>query len=87
MDMSIDLTESTKLWLCQVSFYDEERNIMARANSQWITQLHYAFQDQHNLYLAMDFHPGGDLLSLLNKYCDLYIWFWMFFDNVPGCMI
>ena len=47
-----------------VSFYDEERNITARANSQWITQLHYAFQDQHNLYLAMDFHPGGDLLSL-----------------------
>jgi len=41
---------------------------MARANSEWITQLHYAFQDPHNLYLAMDFHPGGDLLSLLNKY-------------------
>ena len=42
---------------------------MARANSEWITQLHYAFQDQHCLYLAMDFHPGGDLLSLLNRYC------------------
>jgi len=42
---------------------------MARANNQWITQLHYAFQDQQNLYLAMDFHPGGDLLSLLNRYC------------------
>jgi len=51
-----------------VSSYDEERNIMARANSQWIAQLHYTFQDQHNLYLAMDFHPGGDLLSLLNKH-------------------
>jgi len=52
-----------------VSFYEEERNIMARANNEWITQLHYAFQDQHNLYLAMDFHPGGDLLSLINRYC------------------
>jgi len=40
---------------------------MARADGEWITQLHYAFQDQHNLYLAMDFHPGGDLLSLLNR--------------------
>jgi len=48
-----------------VSFYEEERNIMARANNEWITRLHYAFQDQHSLYLAMDFHPGGDLLSLL----------------------
>jgi len=58
--------------LSQVSFYDEERNIMAKANNEWITQLHYAFQDHENLYLAMDFHPGGDLLSLLNKYCNLY---------------
>jgi serine/threonine protein kinase len=41
---------------------------MARANSQWLTQLQYAFQDQANLYLVMDFHPGGDLLSLLNRY-------------------
>jgi citron Rho-interacting kinase len=51
-----------------VSFYEEERDIMARANSPWLTQLQYAFQDQANLYLVMDFHPGGDLLSLLNRY-------------------
>jgi len=43
---------------------------MMRA-SEWITQLHYAFQDQHNLYLVMDYHPGGDLLSLMNRYCHL----------------
>jgi len=64
---------------------------MAQANSEWITQLHYAFQDQHRLYLAMDFHPGGDLLSLLNKYYytrHLYISFYVFFSvNVPRCMI
>jgi len=52
-----------------VSFYEEERNIMARANNEWITRVHYAFQDQHNLYMAMDFHSGGDLLSLINRYC------------------
>jgi len=45
---------------------------MAHANSEWITQVHYAFQDKHNLYLAMDFHPGGDLLSLLNRYCYIF---------------
>lgn len=41
---------------------------MAKANNPWITKLHYAFQDRTNLYLVMDFHPGGDLLSLLNRY-------------------
>jgi len=50
---------------------------MAKANNDWITQLHYAFQDHQNLYLAMDFHPGGDLLSLLNKYC--YTWIFCLF--------
>jgi len=40
---------------------------MARADDEWITRLHYAFQDESNLYLAMAYHPGGDLLSLLNR--------------------
>ena len=65
--LAYNTSRSIIFWLSQVSFYDEERNIMARADGEWITQLHYAFQDQHNLYLAMDFHPGGDLLSLLNR--------------------
>ncbi|CAH3013773.1 unnamed protein product [Porites evermanni] len=54
-----------------VAFYDEEREIMALCNSPWITALQYAFQDAHNLYLVMDYHPGGDLLSLLSKYDDV----------------
>ena len=41
---------------------------MAKAVSVWITQLQYAFQDKDNLYLVMEFHPGGDLLSLLSRY-------------------
>ncbi len=41
---------------------------MAKAQSVWITQLQYAFQDKNNLYLVMEFHPGGDLLSLLARY-------------------
>ncbi|XP_050410841.1 citron rho-interacting kinase [Patella vulgata] len=54
-----------------ISFYEEERDIMAQASSPWITQLHYAFQDSTNLYLVMDFHPGGDLLSLLSRHDDI----------------
>ncbi|PSN47468.1 Citron Rho-interacting kinase [Blattella germanica] len=41
---------------------------MANANSPWLTRLQYAFQDMHNLYLVMEFHPGGDLLALLDRF-------------------
>uniref|UniRef100_A0A452TWR8 Citron Rho-interacting kinase n=1 Tax=Ursus maritimus TaxID=29073 RepID=A0A452TWR8_URSMA len=54
----------------QVSFFDEERNILSRSTSPWIPQLQYAFQDKNNLYLVMEYQPGGDLLSLLNRYED-----------------
>ena len=40
---------------------------MAYSGSPWITSLQYAFQDTQNLYLVMEFHPGGDLLTLLGK--------------------
>ncbi|XP_037012096.1 citron Rho-interacting kinase isoform X8 [Artibeus jamaicensis] len=54
----------------QVSFFEEERNILSRSISPWIPQLQYAFQDKNNLYLVMEYQPGGDLLSLLNRYED-----------------
>ena len=44
---------------------------MATANNPWITSLHFAFQDTENLYLVMEYHPGGDLLTLLSKYDDI----------------
>lgn len=36
----------------------EERHIMAHANSDWIIQLHFAFQDKHYLYMIMDYMAG-----------------------------
>ena len=56
----------------QITFYEEERDIMAKATSPWITKLHYAFQDTHVLYLIMEFHAGGDLLSLLSRHDDIF---------------
>ncbi|XP_063206799.1 citron Rho-interacting kinase isoform X5 [Chroicocephalus ridibundus] len=53
-----------------VSFFEEERNILSQSTSPWIPQLQYAFQDKKNLYLVMEYQPGGDLLSLLNRYDD-----------------
>jgi serine/threonine protein kinase len=45
----------------------EERDVMAYCSSTWITSLHAAFQDDHSLYLVMEYLPGGDLISLLES--------------------
>lgn len=37
---------------------------MSHANSPWIVKLHYAFQDEQYLYMAMEFMAGGDLVAL-----------------------
>ncbi|KAK9721624.1 Serine/threonine-protein kinase MRCK gamma, variant 2 [Basidiobolus ranarum] len=50
------------------AFYMEERDILALGESSiWIPKLHTAFQDHENLYLVMEYAPGGDLFSLLAK--------------------
>uniref|UniRef100_A0A8C9XFL4 Citron Rho-interacting kinase n=1 Tax=Sander lucioperca TaxID=283035 RepID=A0A8C9XFL4_SANLU len=53
-----------------VVFHEEERRILALNSSPWIPQLLYAFQDKEHVYLAMEYLPGGDLTSLLNRYED-----------------
>ncbi|XP_025090318.1 citron Rho-interacting kinase-like isoform X2 [Pomacea canaliculata] len=65
------LRKSDLLSQPDISFFEEERNIMAQCTSPWLTKLHFAFQDSVNLYLVMDFHPGGDLLSLLCRHDDV----------------
>ena len=51
----------------QAAFFNEERDIMAWGTSPWLTSLHYAFQDSSCLYLVMDYHPGGDLLTVMER--------------------
>lgn len=51
----------------QVGHVRAERDILAKANNPWIVQLKYSFQDQNNLYLVMEYLPGGDLMNLLIK--------------------
>ena len=48
----------------------QERDVLVYGDQKWITKLHFAFQDQDNLYLVMDYYCGGDLLTLLSKYED-----------------
>lgn len=54
----------------ETACFREERDVLVFGDRQFITNLHYAFQDDHNLYLVMDYYCGGDLLTLLSKFED-----------------
>ncbi|XP_028827220.1 citron Rho-interacting kinase isoform X2 [Denticeps clupeoides] len=51
-----------------VAYYNEERAVLTMNNSPWIPQLQHAFQDKDNVYLVMEYLPGGDLMGLMNRY-------------------
>lgn len=51
----------------QVAHVKAERDILVKANNPWIVELKYSFQDDENLYLVMEYLPGGDLMNLLIK--------------------
>jgi len=51
----------------QIMHVRTEKEILTTANSDWVVNLKYSFQDEYFLYLVMDFLPGGDFMSLLMK--------------------
>lgn len=51
----------------QVIHVRTEKEILKTLNSPYIVKLRASFQDQHFLYIVMDFLPGGDFMSLLMK--------------------
>ena len=61
----------------ETACYREERDVLVFGDKRWITKLHYAFQDNSNLYFVMDYYSGGDLLTLLSK-CE---------DHLPEHML
>ncbi|KAK2706100.1 hypothetical protein QYM36_016203, partial [Artemia franciscana] len=54
----------------EAACFQEERDVLVNGDRRWITNLHYAFHDEHNLYIVMDYYCGGDLLTLLSKFED-----------------
>ena len=47
----------------QVGHVRAERDILSEANNPWLVKLQYSFQDDHHLYLIMEYMPGGDLMA------------------------
>ena len=51
----------------QVAHARAERDILSEADNPWVVKMYYSFQDSVNLYLIMEFLPGGDVMTLLMK--------------------
>lgn len=53
----------------QVHHVKAERDVLSKADTsnRWLTVLHASFFDETHIYMAMEFMPGGDLMSLLIK--------------------
>ncbi|KAL0939322.1 Serine/threonine-protein kinase cbk1 [Colletotrichum truncatum] len=60
------IRKSDMIRSCQEGHLRAERDfLVAASNSNWVVPLMYSFQDSTNLYLVMDYMPGGDFLGLL----------------------
>ncbi|KAM3183980.1 Serine/threonine-protein kinase 38-like [Hymenolepis weldensis] len=55
----------------QIAHVRAERDILVKANNPWVVKMFYSFQDSVNLYLVMEFLPGGMLLWLLQFLRDM----------------
>ena len=51
----------------QVAHVRAERDMLSAATDDNIVMLYDSFQDKENLYMVLEFLPGGDLMSLLVK--------------------
>ena len=51
----------------QVSHIRAERDLLTGSENPWIVSLHYSFQDERNLYMVLEYLPGGDLMGLLMR--------------------
>lgn len=51
----------------QVDHTQNERRLLVAVNHPFVVKLWGAFQDAANLYMIMDYIPGGELFSLLRR--------------------
>lgn len=62
------LSKEKIVMMRQVSHIRQEVEIMRQMNSNFCTKLVNSFQDEHYLYLILEFVPGGELFYHLRKY-------------------
>eukprot|EP01087_Luapelamoeba_hula_P021384 TRINITY_DN7461_c0_g1_i1.p2 TRINITY_DN7461_c0_g1~~TRINITY_DN7461_c0_g1_i1.p2 ORF type:complete len:400 (-),score=68.34 TRINITY_DN7461_c0_g1_i1:19-1218(-) len=51
----------------EMDHISNERNILAFADNPFVVKLYYSFQSLNNLYMVMEYLPGGDCYSLLRN--------------------
>ena len=62
------LKKSEMIFKNKVMQSRQERNVLAYSDKNpWVVSLKCSFQDNDNLYLVMEYLPGGDLMNLLIK--------------------
>uniref|UniRef100_A0A1I7YWR1 non-specific serine/threonine protein kinase n=1 Tax=Steinernema glaseri TaxID=37863 RepID=A0A1I7YWR1_9BILA len=61
------LRKSEMLEKEQTAHVRAERDILSQADCEWVVTMYFSFQDPLNLYLVMEFLPGGDMMTLLIK--------------------
>jgi len=59
------MKKSNMMEMGQINHIRSERNVLALADNPWVVKLHFSFQDNQYLYLAMEFCQGGDLMTQL----------------------
>lgn len=47
----------------QVAHVRAERDVLVEADHTWTVKMFYSFQDARNLYLIMEFLPGGQFFE------------------------
>ena len=63
----------------QIAHAKAERDILVEADNPWVVKMYYSFQDNTNLYLIMEFLPGGGWEAGRGRTCSHYA--------VAGCVV
>ena len=61
------LSKAEVILLDQVSNVRTERDVLSAVDNQWVVQLKASFQDSENLYLVLEYVPGGDLMTAMMR--------------------
>lgn len=70
----------------QVGHIRAERDILVEADSLWVVRMFYSFQDKLNLYLIMEFLPGGNYFTP-KVHFPFVLWSLSHINNEPSFLL